>query len=113
MITLKKGLLISLALALAAGCSNAGTETKDSSISTASNANAMSAETNYTEITWEDLMPEGEDEVLETLYLEFYEEFERKMKQSSMTLGLLRLIRLFSSRQTPQQKYSILKILFG
>ena len=87
MITLKKGLLISLALALAAGCSNAGTETKDSSISTASNANAMSAETNYTEITWEDLMPEGEDEVLETLYLEFYEEFERKMKQSSMTLA--------------------------
>jgi len=61
MITLKKGLLISLALALAAGCSNAGTETKDSSISTASNANAMSAETNYTEITWEDLMPEVED----------------------------------------------------
>jgi hypothetical protein len=82
MITLKNGLLISLALVLVAGCSNAGTETesKDSSVSTASEAN-------YTEITWEDLMPEGEDEVLETLYLEFYEEFERKMKQSSMTLA--------------------------
>lgn len=40
-----------------------------------------------TEITWEDLMPEGEDELLESLYLDFYEEFERNMLQSSGSLA--------------------------
>ena len=40
-----------------------------------------------TEITWEDLMPDGEDELLETLYVEFYEEFERNMTQNSTTLA--------------------------
>jgi len=39
------------------------------------------------EITWQDLMPEGEDELLETLYVEFYEKFEQKMTQNSMTLA--------------------------
>jgi len=39
-----------------------------------------------TEITWEDLMPEGEDELLESLYVEFYEEFERKMVRNSTSL---------------------------
>ena len=39
-----------------------------------------------TEITWEDLMPEGEDELLESLYVEFYEEFERKMFRNSTSL---------------------------
>lgn len=40
-----------------------------------------------TEITWEELMPEGEDELLESLFVEFYEEFERKMVQNSSSLS--------------------------
>jgi len=40
-----------------------------------------------TEITWEDLMPEGEDELLETLYVEFYQNLETKMLQNSTTLA--------------------------
>ncbi len=39
-----------------------------------------------TEITWEDLMPDGEDELLESLYVEFYQDFERKMLQGSTSL---------------------------
>jgi len=39
-----------------------------------------------TRINWEDLMPEGEEEILETLYVEFYEEFERQMTQGSSSL---------------------------
>ena len=45
------------------------------------------AKSDVTEITWEDLMPEGEDELLETLYVEFYEDFERRMTQNSSTLA--------------------------
>ncbi|MEP3653848.1 MAG: DUF3299 domain-containing protein [Litorimonas sp.] len=64
------------------GCSNPNAETKPANSS-------VEAETNLavTEITWEDLMPEGEDELLESLYVEFYEEFERKMAQNSTTLA--------------------------
>ena len=64
------------------GCSNPSTETTPANSS-------VEAETNLavTEITWEDLMPEGEDELLESLYVEFYEEFERKMAQNSTTLA--------------------------
>ena len=40
-----------------------------------------------TEITWEDLMPEGEDELLETLYVEFYQEFERNLVRNSTPLS--------------------------
>ena len=40
-----------------------------------------------TEITWEELMPAGEDELLESLYVEFYEAFERKMVQNSTPLS--------------------------
>jgi hypothetical protein len=40
-----------------------------------------------TEITWEDLMPAGEDELLESLYVEFYQEFERNLTANSTPLS--------------------------
>jgi hypothetical protein len=40
-----------------------------------------------TVLAWEDLMPEGEDERLEELYAEFYEEFEARMMQQQSTLS--------------------------
>lgn len=43
--------------------------------------------TESTEITWEDLMPAGEEALLETLYVEFYEDFERQMLQNSTSLA--------------------------
>lgn len=61
------------------GCSNPSTEMSDSQTKVESQAE-------ITEITWDDLMPEGEDELLETLYVQFYEEFEQKMLQNSTSL---------------------------
>jgi hypothetical protein len=74
-----------LATALSIGlmaCSNASTEgaVDEAKVETDSVSGV-------TEISWEDLMPEGEDEVLEALYLEFYEEFERRMLQNSTPLS--------------------------
>lgn len=40
-----------------------------------------------TVLAWEDLMPEGEDERLEELYAEFYEEFEARMMQQQSTFS--------------------------
>lgn len=74
-------LFLALGAALIA-CSNANeapSHPSDSSL-------AMTA-TASTEITWEDLMPEGEEALLETLYLEFYEDFEQKMLQNSTSLA--------------------------
>ena len=71
-------------LALAGGlvaCSNSETN------SAAENLPAkIEISADVTEITWEDLMPEGEDELLETLYVEFYQEFERNLVKNSTSL---------------------------
>ena len=75
-----------MSLVLAAGlvaCSN------PSPSSTGEPSAAAKAETaeEFAEITWEELMPAGEDELLESLYIEFYEEFERKLVQDSTPLS--------------------------
>lgn len=77
MIKLKTVLLTAFAAALMSGCSN----------SDSSGADTAAATLPATEIVWEDLMPEGEDEVLENLYMEFYEDFDRKMMQNSTSLS--------------------------
>jgi len=77
----KRLLIITLSVLLA-GCSGAAENTSAERTKTEAGETIQA-----TEITWEDLMPEGEDELLETLYLEFYEEFERKMSQNSTTLA--------------------------
>jgi len=64
------------------GCSNPSDETTLDTIQVEADVKL-----DVTEITWEDLMPEGEDELLEALYVEFYEDFERKMAQNSTTLA--------------------------
>ena len=78
-------------LALAGGlvaCSNSETN------SAAENLPAkIETSADVTEITWEDLMPAGEDELLETLYVEFYQEFERNLVKNSTSL----------SQATPQE----------
>lgn len=40
-----------------------------------------------TEITWEDLMPDGENERLEELYAEFYRDFEKRMMENQTALS--------------------------
>ena len=40
-----------------------------------------------TDLTWEDLMPEGEEARLEALYTEFYEEFEQRMLADQQSLA--------------------------
>ena len=83
MTPLNKRLITVAISALLIGCSNPS--------STDVNVKQAEAEDNIsliiTEITWEDLMPEGEDELLETLYLEFYQDFEQKLLQGSTTLA--------------------------
>lgn len=74
-----------LAAALCVGCSNEGTGKSDTTNSP--DINQTTVDFKYTEISWDDLMPEGEDEILEALYMEFYEEFERRMMQDSSTLA--------------------------
>ena len=78
-------------LALAGGlvaCSNSETNSAAENLSAKIETSA-----DVTEITWEDLMPEGEDELLETLYVEFYQEFERNLVKNSTPL----------SQATPQE----------
>lgn len=67
------------------GCSNQDAAT---AVNSADKQGVTQTDTtaSATEITWEDLMPEGEDELLESLYVEFYEEFERKMFRNSTSL---------------------------
>lgn len=64
------------------GCSNSGA---DSAVEQAQVSEDVSHK--ITEITWEDLMPEGEDELLETLYVEFYQALEQKMLKNSTSLA--------------------------
>lgn len=40
-----------------------------------------------TTITWEDLLPEGEEEILEKLYIEFYQEFEARLREQQSALS--------------------------
>jgi len=86
---LKKVLLSSVLTAGLLGCSNPAVES--SSTAESSKIKQTQAENNIslivTEITWEDLMPEGEDELLETLYVEFYQDFERRMLKNSTSLA--------------------------
>jgi len=72
---LKTLLLTAFAAALISGCSE-GAKT-----------DPAAANVPATEIVWEDLMPEGEDEVLEKLYMDFYEDFDRRMMQNSTSLS--------------------------
>ena len=74
---LKTVFLTAFTAALLSGCSN--TDPAD--------ADSAAANSPATEIIWEDLMPEGEDEILENLYMEFYEDFDRKMMQNSTSLS--------------------------
>lgn len=70
-----------LAAVLVAGCGGeAGTDANSSSES------ATAAEVTVTAITWEDLMPEGEEQKLEELYNEFYAELEARFQQNESTL---------------------------
>lgn len=74
-----------LATALSAGllgCSNPAPDT-----SVEQTQDKTKAVSQVTEITWEDLMPEGEEDLLETLYVEFYEDFEREMLKNSTSLA--------------------------
>jgi len=68
--------------AVLAACSNAETNSSAETSPVVAEAPAT-----LIEITWEDLMPEGEDELLETLYVEFYDKFERDMLENSTSLA--------------------------
>ena len=71
-----------LAAFLVAGCSG---EAATDANSSGKNATA-SAEVIITAISWEDLMPEGEDQKLEELYNQFYADLETRYQQSESTL---------------------------
>jgi len=71
-----------LAAFLVAGCSG---ESATDANSSGKNATA-SAEVIITAISWEDLMPEGEDQKLEELYNQFYADLETRYQQSESTL---------------------------
>jgi hypothetical protein len=71
-----------LAAFLVAGC---GGEAATDANSSGENA-ATSAEVTVTAITWEDLMPEGEDQKLEELYNQFYADLEARFQQNETTL---------------------------
>lgn len=71
-----------LAAFLAAGC---GAESATDANSSSQGATATSQVT-ITAITWEDLMPEGEDQKLEELYNQFYADLEARYQQSESTL---------------------------
>ena len=81
---------IVLALCFGACQPPAKTET-DSSVTATNTASktdtkTQSAEADFETLAWEDLMPEGEDKVLDELYSEFYEEQERQFGEQ-MTLS--------------------------
>ncbi len=82
MIAMKKPLITLALSALLIGCTNPAADSNVKQAETEDNISFI-----VTEITWEDLMPEGEDELLETLYVEFYQDFERKMLQNSTSLA--------------------------
>ena len=71
-----------LAAFLAAGCGGKSATDANSNGETATTF----AEVTITAITWEDLMPEGEDQKLEELYSQFYADLEARYQQSESTL---------------------------
>ena len=77
---MKSLLALTLPMILLIGCS--GAETQQSAASAAE----ASATIEVTTITWEDLMPEGEDELLETLYTEFYNDLQNQYQGNQTTL---------------------------
>jgi len=86
MIDLKKPLLSTVLISSLAvtliGCSNP-TIGPSSEPAESENTPAQAV----TEIIWEDLMPEGEDELLEALFVEFYKNFETEALSNSLTLA--------------------------
>jgi len=82
---IKKYLFTTVLASSLIGCSNPGA---DAPVAETKNTQAeQSISPIVTEITWEDLMPDGEDELLETLYVEFYQNLETKMLQNSTSLA--------------------------
>ena len=84
-------ILAPLAVLLMAGCGDADTETastkdkvraemESAGMDVTQDANAP------TELAWEDLMPEGEEERLEALYKDFYDDFEKRMLADQQSL---------------------------
>ncbi|MEL6686460.1 MAG: DUF3299 domain-containing protein [Pseudomonadota bacterium] len=61
-------------------------ETAQSQPTETANGDADLAERGVTLLSWEDLMPEGEEALLTSLYEEFYREFEERMMQQQSTL---------------------------
>lgn len=82
---LLKTVIPSLALGLclsACGASTNETSSKVAETSAVSETSKIEAET----LIWEDLLPEGEDKVLDALYSDFYEEQEKQFREQ-MTLS--------------------------
>jgi len=84
---LKTHLIATVLTAGLIGCSNPAAdapaaETKSKQSQAENNITPI-----VTEIAWEDLMPAGEDELLESLYVEFYQNLEKKMFQNSTSLA--------------------------
>ena len=91
---------LSLPLALfLVGCNNAAEtdssnlegieaviETAQSQPTETASGDSELAESGITLLSWEDLMPEGEEALLTSLYEEFYREFEERMMQQQSTL---------------------------
>jgi len=85
--TVHNWLLVSALMAGLSACSNSETSNKaEQPISQTESTTKVTISADITEITWEDLMPAGEEELLEGLYVDFYENFERKMLQNSTSL---------------------------
>ena len=81
---MKSLLALTLPMVLLIGCSGAETTQSDASSKTSPSETAAPIE--VTTVSWEDLMPEGEDERLETLYTEFYSNLEQQYKNDQTTL---------------------------
>lgn len=71
---------IILSAALAIGLSACGANTGSTENKTGSEA-AETSETGAQILSWEDLMPEGEDKLLAELYTDFYEAQERRFRE--------------------------------
>lgn len=80
-------LLTGLSLALTACSSD---KSANSETQSAINSETNVIETNTVKpltLTWDDLMPEGEDEVLAELFTDYYEELEARMNAGAQTLA--------------------------
>jgi len=72
-------LVLVLTIVLLSACS----DTKNKTDSDAKNSTDL-IDTDLKEITWEDLMPEGEDAVLEQLYTDYYAALEEKARSTTL-----------------------------